>query len=79
MSLREGAVSLDTLGALFGVYQVASSKGRLFPVIYGIACILSYSIVWNGAWEKSRKGVLSSLVLGSLAILAGAIIGVHLL
>ena len=78
MSLREGTVSLDILGALIGVYQLASSKGRLFPVIYGVVCILSFSIVWNGVSKNSRKGVLFSLVFGSVAILAGAIIGVYL-
>ena len=79
MSLREGAVLLGILGVLFGVYQLASSKGRLYPVLYGIVCILSYSIVWNGSSKNSRKCVLFSLVFGTLAILAGVIIGVYLI
>ena len=78
MSLREGTVLLAILGILFGVYQLASSKGRLFPVIYGIVCTHSYSIVCNGSSKNSRKGVLFSLVFESLAILAEAIIGVYL-
>ena len=78
MSLREGTVLLDILGVLFGFYQLASSKGRLFPVIYGFVCILSFSIVWNGASKNSRKSVLFSFVFGKVAILTGAIIGVYL-
>ena len=69
---------LGILRVLLGVYQLAWSKGRLFPVIYGIVCILSYGIVWNGSSKNSRKCVLFSLVFGTLAILAGVIIGVYL-
>ena len=78
MSLREGTILLGILGVLFGVYQLASSKGRLFPVIYGVVCIILYGIVWNGSSKNSRRCVLLSLVFGILAILAGVIIGVYL-
>ena len=69
---------LGIAGILFGAYQLASSRGQVFPIIYGVVCLLSYSIIWFGSMKNSRRYVLFSLMFGSFAVLSGIIIGVYL-